>query len=178
MMPAVLAATRPAVSISYPVVRLLDKSFIDRILALQAAAGDGQIVMRDRAWLEKLLDDGGQILGIVDDAGDLVAQAILRNNVASPMPGITSPFNQKTGQSCISCVLVHPDCRGQRLMSRLLEACFETAGKAGQRGVHARVRIGNDSSLKNFIRHRFETVAFGPSPENPDRIVHFMHRGL
>lgn len=169
---------RATVAISNPKPRALDEQWIDQIVALQMVAGDGQIVPRDRDWLKALFDRGDKIIGIVNDDGRLVAQAVLRQNIDTPLPGITHKFNGAASQSCISCVLVHPGYRGQRLMGHLLESCLEIAGRNGQRDIHARVRIGNDSSLKNFLRRGFQTIAYGPSPENPDKIVHFLHMGL
>jgi len=171
-LPALPACT-PAAT---PIVRELDASWIDQMLILQEAAGDNQIVPRDRKWLENLLSEGHKVLGITDENGDLVAQAILRLNVDKPK-GLNHLFNDEA-RACISCVLVHPSQRGRKLMGYLMTACLESAARNGQQDIHARVRLGNNASLKNFLIKDFTVVAIGPSPEAPHPMVHTLRRQL
>lgn len=180
-MSAVLAALRPAclpilTPAAAPVVQELDPSWIGQMMALQGIAGDNQIIPRDRSWLENLFAQGSRVFGIADDDGVLVAQAILRLNVAAPQ-SLSRAFDD-TALACISCVLVNPNQRGRGLMGHLLEACLDAARRDGQQGMIARVRVGNDASLNNFLRRDFKIVAIGPSPEDPARIVHSLHLAL
>ncbi|MBI2234041.1 MAG: GNAT family N-acetyltransferase [Micavibrio aeruginosavorus] len=145
-------------------------------MALQDIAGDNQIIPRDRAWLENLFAQGNRVFGVTDDDGILVAQAILRLNTAAPK-GLSRVFDD-TALACISCVLVNPNQRGRGLMGHLLEACLDAARKDGQQEIIARVKVGNDASLNNFLKRDFTIVAIGPSPEDPDRIVHSLRLSL
>lgn len=158
-------------------VRRLDPTWIGQILHLQDVASDGQTIPRDRAWLERLFAGKDAIFGMTDARGALIAQATTRLDVALP-DILKDRFNAASGagkHAIIGCVTVHPDCRGQGLMGKLIQACLNEAGRQGNPNVHARVKCGNDASLHNFIKRGFEIIATGPSPEDAGRVVDFLH---
>lgn len=159
-----------------PVFRL-DASWIDQILRLQDEASDGQTIRRDRAYLEEFFRGSDAIFGMTDETGRLVAQATTKMDVTLP-PVLTDLFNAASGagpHAIIGCVTVHPDCRGQGLMGKLIEACLEEAQARGNHDVHARVKIGNEASKQNFIKRGFGVIATGNSPEDQSRVVDFLH---
>lgn len=159
-----------------PIMRL-DASWIDQILRLQDEASDGQTIMRDRAYMEKFFEGNDVIFGMTDETGRLVAQATTRMNVTLP-DILKNQFNVASGAShhaIIGCVTVHPDCRGQGLMGKLIQVCLNEARAQGNSDVHARVKLGNEASKQNFIKRGFDVIATGHSPEDKSRTVDFLH---
>jgi L-amino acid N-acyltransferase YncA len=174
-----VAAERPAFRFVRKNTTLrLDASWIDDILTLQAVSADGQTILRDRAYLEDFFARGTDtIFGITDSAGRLVGQATTKMDVTLPSI-LKSSFNEASGaerHAIIGCVTVHPDARGQGLMGKLIDLCLEDAKSRGITDTHARVKLGNEASLKNFLKKDFSVVATGPSPEDKARVVDFLH---
>lgn len=169
-----------------PVLRLvqknatlrLDASWINDILALQAVSADGQTILRDRAYLEDFFARGtDSIFGITDSNGRLIGQATTKMDVTLPSI-LKSSFNEASGaerHAIIGCVTVHPDARGQGLMGKLINLCLDDAKARGITDTHARVKLGNEASLKNFLKKDFSVIATGPSPEDKARTVDFLH---
>jgi GNAT superfamily N-acetyltransferase len=156
----------------------LDATWIDEILALQAVSADGQTILRDRAYLEAFFARGHDtIFGITDSSGRLVGQATTKMDVALPSI-LQDHFIEASGaerHAIIGCVTVHPDARGQGLMGKLITLCMDDAKARGMTDVHARVKLGNQASLQNFLKRDFAVAATGPSPEDHTRIVDFLH---
>ena len=165
----------------YPSVLRLDRAWIDDMLALQAQAADGQLITRSRADLESLFDAGHTALGMINENGELIAQAAIRFNVN--LPGILQRQFHKAsyggeGQALIGFVMSHPDYRGRGLMADIIADCLDECRSKGQSDAHARVRYGSEGSLKNFLRQDFIILAMGPSPEDQTKLVSFVHRPL
>jgi len=163
-------------------VRRLDASWIDQILELQDVASDGQTILRSRNYLEDFFAHGHDVIfGMVDQSGRLVGQATTKMNVALP-DILKDSFNTASGvnasHAIIGCVTVHPDCRGQGLMGKLIQACLNEATERGITNAHARVKLGNQASLQNFVKKGFTALATGPSPEDATRTVDFLHLKL
>lgn len=163
-------------------IQRLDASWIDQILALQDAASDGQTIPRDREYLEEFFARGTDVIfGMADQNGRLVGQATTKMDVALPdilKDAFNTASRKQRHHAIIGCVTVHPDCRGQGLMGKLIYACLNVAKEKGMTDVHARVKLGNDASLKNFLKRGFTTAATGPSPEDTTRTVDFLHLKL
>lgn len=164
-------------------IQRLDASWIDQILALQDIASDGQTIIRDREYLEAFFARGTDaIFGMVDQSGRLVGQATTKMHVTLP-DILKDAFNTASRpkkhaerhHAIIGCVTVHPDCRGQGLMGKLIQTCLVEAQEKGMTDAHARVKLGNDASLKNFAKKGFTIAATGPSPEDTTRTVDFLH---
>lgn len=161
-------------------VRRLDRTWIDQILRLQDESSDGQTILRDQPYLERLFAGQDAIFGITDENGRLVGQATTRLGVTLPEI-LKNSFNEASGaapHAIIGCVTVHPDCRGQGLMGKLIQACLNEARRTGNLNVHARVKLGNEASKQNFVKRGFDVIATGSSPEDAGRIVDFLHLKL
>jgi N-acetylglutamate synthase-like GNAT family acetyltransferase len=160
-------------------IQRLDASWIDQILALQDIASDGQTILRDREYLEAFFARGTDaIFGMVDQSGRLVGQATTKMHVTLPdilKDAFNAASRAERHHAIIGCVTVHPDCRGQGLMGKLIHACLIEAQEKGMTDAHARVKLGNDASLKNFTKKGFTIAATGPSPEDTTRTVDFLH---
>lgn len=155
----------------------LNANWIDDILALQAVSADGQTILRNREYLEDFFAQGKDcIFGIVDENGRLIGQATTKMDVTLPSI-LKQSFDetQEERHAIIGCVTVHPDARGQGLMAQLITLCLDEARTRGMTNTHARVKLGNEASLKNFLKFGFNIAATGPSPEDKTRVVDFLH---
>jgi len=137
---------------------------IPAMLFLQDEAADNQAVIRPAEILRAHFSAGGQVLGAYQD-GRLAAQLMIGFSAAPDM-------------ATIGGVLTSPDHRGQGLMKELLTAALDIAAQRGCHTAHARVRCGNIASYNGFAKQGFCEAGQGPSPDDPDKIVHFLYKPL
>lgn len=144
-------------------VQALSIADIPAMLALQDEAADGMAVMRSADDLAHHFAAGHSALGVFVQ-GKLVAQSLLCHGYA----GAAHDFNSA---AMIGGVLTSPAHRGKGLMGMLITASLEQAAADGHNTTCARVRLGNEASYRNFIKHGFTVAATGPSPDEPEHTV-------
>jgi hypothetical protein len=168
-----------------PVIRELDASWIPQMLKLQRAHGDGQVVQRTAGQLRQHFRAGHKAIGAVAD-GRLVGQAIITTKSVDA-GSLSMAFARAAGASAtlggrafvcstLGGVLVAPDMRGKALMGRLIERWAQTASDQGCDLLHARVRVGNVKSWKNFLSQGLHITDIGPSPDDAAYTVYSMYK--
>jgi hypothetical protein len=170
-----------------PVIRALDADWIPQMLELQHAHGDGQVVQRTAAQLRDHFERGQQALGAF--VGDrLVGQALITTKAVAA-ESLSMAFARAAGCSVtlgnrdficstLGGVLVAPDMRGKSLMGRLIDRWVQAASDGGCDLLHARVRVGNIKSWKNFLSQGLHITDTGPSPDDADYNIYSMYRPL
>lgn len=144
-------------------MQLLDCAHIAQMLLLQARTGTEQVVERDADYYHNHFQTGQSALGMFDEQGLLVAQALIRGDKHK-----TTMLN----------VLVDPDHRGQKLHSRIIDKWLEVATREGIKSATARVRIDNMPSLTNFDKAGMTISKMEPSPEAPEHMTYVMTKSL
>ncbi len=146
-------------------LRPLNEGHISQMMMLQNAAGDGEIIPRSRDALRAHFAEAGNGGMGIFHKGRLVAQMLF--------------FTEEGAETCrLGCIAVHPSQRGKGLMGAMLSCGIALAEEFDFDSVQARVRVGNDVSLNNFLRAGFKIAAQGPSPEDAQRTVHFVAMNL
>lgn len=154
---------------SYSIVMQTPRD-IDAMLALQAtvmaelsAEEKSYLVPKDRAFFEKHFASDNIVLGVKVD-GQLVAQAIIVNPTAkNPKTGMTDmPGNLAPEKlSVIQGVIVHPDFRGNRLMTEMVDAWLKIAQFEGRRHAIAEVSTTNHFSWSVFLKEGLHIHSIG-----------------
>lgn len=149
------------------------KADIDAMLALQAtvmndlsAEEKSYLVPKDRAFFEKHFASDNIVLGVVVD-GKLVAQAIIVNPTSkNPKTGMTDmPGNLPPEKvTVIQGVIVHPDYRGNRLMTEMVDAWLKIAQFEGRRHAIAEVSTTNHFSWSVFLKEGLHIHSIGYDP--------------
>ena len=142
---------------------LLNDSDVAAMTALQIRTGPDQVVPRDGDFYRTHFAAGHTAIGFVDAHATLIAQALIRTN-----DDTTTILN----------VLVDPLHRGQQLQIQMIQKWLDTATQSGIKTATARIRIGNDVSLKNFAMAGLTICATEPSPEEPHAMTHVMKKSL
>lgn len=160
-------------------IRTLDESHIPAILALQAEAGDGQVIDRTAQSLTAHFNAGHTAIGVFH-GGQLVGQSLIRTEdiPAAPLPVKGDLKQQFIKQSLIGGVVVSKAARGQGLGATMINLWLSMAEKAGADVAHARVRVGNQKSWEIFMQSGLSITSSGPSPDHPHEKVYFMHKPL
>jgi RimJ/RimL family protein N-acetyltransferase len=157
-------------------IRLLDETHIPAMVALQKAAGEGQIIDRDAKTLRAHFRNGHEAFGVFHE-GRLVAQSLITGHAtAAPVQGALSRHFSKT--STMGGVVVAQEARGKGLLDSLIRVWHDRAVQQGADILHARVRPENEKSWHVFLRNGLSITAKGPSPEGPDHDVYFMYKPL
>lgn len=160
-------------------LRRLDRSWIGRMLDLQATDQSGNTLVRDAAHLEKLFARDDAAFGIVTSDGRLIAQATMRGDMNMP-ERLHDVFNVQSRHALIGCVIVDPEYKKQGLCNRLIAKCVREAVQTGHNTAYARILKGNEASMHVFHdRFGFRRVAEGQSEESTaPRIVDYVQLKL
>lgn len=149
-------------------IEYLDKSALEDALSLQskvmdtlfAANATHHILPRSRRYLEAHLDGEHQLIGIRNDEGVLVAQAVFHNpdhfdleaeTGTSSLPG----YEQGQKVTTIQNVLVHPHMRQRGLMHKLMDEWLKWAQENNYDHAIARMAIDHSSSINRFFKNDF-----------------------
>lgn len=156
---------------------------IDDILALQKTIYDDLpqsakdfIVLKDRAFFEKHFANGNAVIGIIHD-GKLIAQAVILNpTAANPKTGMVDMnFDVAVDHiSIIQGVLVHPDYRGNRLMTKIVDEWLDQSAKNKRMHVMAEVSIDNHFSWQVFLNEGLHIHSIGTDPAD-GTVVYNIH---
>lgn len=156
-------------------MRLQTPADIDAILALQDVVMDDlteeeqvYVVPKDRAFFEKHFANGGLVLGVFC-GGRLVAQSVIVNPTrANPKTGMTDmPARMAVHKvTVIQGVIVHPELRGNRLMTVMVDAWLDIARRDGRCHAIAEVAAGNHFSWKVFMKEGLQLHSIGYDPED------------
>lgn len=159
---------------SYQIV-LQTAADIDAMLALQAVVMDtlsseekSYLVPKDRAFFEKHFASDNLVLGIKVD-GQLVAQSVIVNPTRkNPKTGMTDMPGRLAPErvTVIQGVIVHPDFRGNRLMTRMVDAWLNIARSEGRRHAIAEVTSDNHFSWSVFMKEGLHLHSIGYDPED------------
>lgn len=156
-------------------MRLQTPLDIDAILALQDVVMDDlseeeqvYVVPKDRAFFEKHFAAGGLVLGVFCE-GRLVAQSVIVNPTKenpktgmTDMPARLSPHKVTVIQG----VIVHPDLRGNRLMTVMVDAWLDIARRDGRCHAIAEVASENHFSWKVFMKEGLQLHSIGYDAED------------
>ena len=148
---------------------------IDAILALQATVMDdlteeeqSYLVPKDRAFFEKHFASDNIVLGVMVD-GKLVAQSIVVNPTKkNPKTGMTDMPGRIPPErvTVIQGVIVHPDFRGNRLMTEMVDAWLNIARFEGRRHAIAEVTAENHFSWAVFMKEGLQLHSIGYDDED------------
>ncbi len=148
---------------------------IDAILDLQKIAMDdlsdeekSYLVPKDRAFFEKHFASGNLMLGIISE-GKLVAQCVIVNPTKqSPKTGMTDMPGRLAPHrvTVIQGVIVHPDYRGNRLMSEMVDVWLEIARMQGRRHAISEVTVDNHFSWAVFMKEGLQLHSIGYDPDD------------
>lgn len=151
---------------------------IDAMLALQAqvmadlsAEEKSYLVPKDRSFFEKHFANGNIVLGIKMN-GMLIGQAIIVNPTnKNPKTGMTDMAWRISPKrvTVIQGVIVHPDFRGNRLMTEMVDAWLNMARIEGRRYAIAEVSAENHFSWSVFMKEGLKLHSIGYDAED---IVH------
>lgn len=172
----------PKQSEAYTLV-LQSKDNIDDILALQKTVYDDlteeekvYIVPKDRAFFEKHFANGNHVFGVVHN-GKLIAQSIsLEPSQQNPKTGMVNMslpvMSDKV--AIIQGILVHPDYRGNALMSRMLDAKLKIATNTGRTDLIAEVAVDNFYSWSVFLKEGLAIHSIETDPSD-GTVIYNMH---
>lgn len=148
---------------------------IDAILALQetvmkdlTAEEQSYLVPKDRAFFEKHFASDNIVLGVMVD-GKLVAQSIIVNPTKkNPKTGMTDMPGRIPPErvTVIQGVIVHPDFRGNRLMTEMVDAWLNIARFEGRRHAIAEVTAENHFSWAVFMKEGLQLHSIGYDDED------------
>ncbi len=151
-------------SADIPAILHLQKTVMDQL-------GDEEqsyLVPKDRAFFEKHFASDNIVLGIKVD-GQLVAQAVIVNPSAknpktgmTDMPGCIKPHKVTVIQG----VIVHPDFRGNRLMTEMVDAWLDIARAQGRIHAIAEVTAENHFSWSVFMKEGLQLHSIGYDRED------------
>lgn len=142
---------------------LLNNSDVAAMTALQIRTGPDQVVPRNSNFYRTHFATGHTAIGFVDTNATLIAHALIRTNDDTTM---------------ILNMLVDPLHRGQQLQIQMIQQWLEAATQSGIKTATARIRTGNDVSLRNFDMGGLTICATEPSPEEPHAMTHVMKKSL
>lgn len=148
---------------------------IDAMLALQATVMDelsdeekSYLVPKDRAFFEKHFANENIVLGVKVD-GKLVAQSVVVNPTKkNPKTGMTDMPGRIPPErvTVIQGVIVHPDFRGNRLMTEMVDAWLNIARYEGRRHAIAEVTSDNHFSWAVFMKEGLQLHSIGYDPDD------------
>lgn len=148
---------------------------IDAILGLQntvlqdlSEEEQSYVIPKDRAFFEKHFAQGNIVLGVFVE-GRLIAQSVIVNPTKqnpktgmTDMPGRLDPARVTVIQG----VVVHPDMRGNRLMTEMVDVWLDIARKQGRRHAIAEVTAENHFSWSVFMKEGLQLHSIGYDPED------------
>ncbi len=110
--------------------------------------------------------------------GKLVAMILLHEN--NDLPPVVrrdlDPAAQDGKHGLIGGAVVATEFRGMGLCRDMIESCIKEAQARRMDHLHARIRVGNESSLKAFQKAGFSVLPHtGPSPDDPKHDVHYLY---
>ncbi len=141
----------------------LNPTDVPAMVALQLRTGTDWVVPRNADYYRTHFANDHTAIGFVDSNATLIAHALVRTE------GHTTTMMN---------VLVDPLHRGQQLQKQMIRQWLEAAATAGITTAAARVRLGNDASLKNFDGAGLIICATEPSPEEPGVMTYMMKKSL
>lgn len=143
---------------------------MDDILALQdnvinslTADEKNYVLPKDRSFFEQHLSQGNTVLGVIHN-GQLIAQSIILNPTEkNPKTGmvdmnLSAPPEKIT---VIQGVLVHPDYRGNRLMTVMVDEWLSLAEQQGRIHAIAEVTTDNYYSWSVFLKEGLSIHSIG-----------------
>lgn len=139
-----------------------------------------KMLFRDKNDLYWHFKKAGTAFGAYKD-GALVSMILLRENNDLP-PSVRHDLDSSAldgRHGVIGGAVVARPFRGMGLCRDMIESCIGEALLNHYDHLHARVRIGNEESLTAFRKAGFSVLPHtGPSPDDPDHQVHFLHLDL
>lgn len=139
----------------------LDPSDIPQILKLQdqvfdSLTADEQnfLLRKDKAFFEDHFANGNVVLGIVSE-GRLIAQSVILNPTsAHPKSGMTDmALDARPDEvTVLQGVIVHPDYRGNKLMTFMVDEWLAVANAQGRKHALAEVTTENFFSWSVFMK--------------------------
>lgn len=163
-------------------LRWITTGHIPALMTLQSVAAGQETIHRTAEFFEDFLAAGHRAMGIFNSTDTMVGSAIIRTMIApietlcAPLAEFLNDDGTPKPQSMLGTVMTHPDYRGNGLMGHMIDQWIDLHRMNGTIHLHARVRMENERSWKNFVRKDFKIIATGPSPEDATRTVHFLHR--
>ena len=137
---------------------------LDDCLTLQATVMDelkerGQthfIIERPRDYFEQQVQSPNSLLGVRNDDNTLIAQSIFYHADALN-PDYIKGITLKNWKLCdpvstMQGAIIHPDARGQKLLSRMIDAWIGWANDKGYSHILTRVEESNERSLSSFTK--------------------------
>lgn len=157
----------------------LSPEHIDQILSLQdevfgALSEDERafLVKKNRAFFEAHFSHGNIVLGIVHD-GHLVAQSVIVNPTTQhPKTGMVDmALTAKPEQiTVLQGISVHPDYRGNRLMTVMVDAWLAEARRQNRTEALAEVAVGNHYSWSVFMKEGLRIDSLGIDPADGTQV--------
>lgn len=142
-------------------ITTLAPSDIPQILKLQDEVFDSltadeqnYLLRKEKSFFENHFANGNIVLGIVSE-GKLVAQSvILHPTTAHPKSGMTDmALDAKPAEvTVLQGVIVHPDYRGNKLMTFMVDEWLAVANAEGRKHALAEVTTGNFFSWSVFMK--------------------------
>lgn len=121
------------------------------------------LLRKDRKFFEDHFANGNPVLGIIS-GGKLVAQSIVVNPTAAhPKSGMTDMTLDATPEqiTILQGVIVHPDFRGNKLMTYMVDEWLDIAKKEGRKHAIAEVATGNFYSWSVFMKEGLSIHSLG-----------------
>ena len=154
-------------------LNLLSVQNIDQILALQEAViavlpeqEQNFVLKKDRAFFENHFAVGNAVIGILHE-GQLIAQSVIVNPTAAhPKTGMTDMALKAKPKkiTVLQGVIVHPDYRGNSLISVMIDTWLETARKEKRPHALAEVSLENHHSWSAFLKGGLNIHSIGTDP--------------
>lgn len=137
------------------------------------------IVPRKVSYFEEHFEAPHRIIGLTDEQGRHMAQAILHAPHVFEMEelGIATLPAYQAGErvSVLQGALVHPDMRGRGVMGDIIRYWIDWAAAENIPHLSARTEASHQASQKNFLRHGFSLIETMVDPRDNARICVF-HR--
>lgn len=176
------SGTLPKQEGEYALVLQFQENMND-ILALQdvviqslTAEEKNYVLPKSQAFFERHLSQGNTVLGIVHN-GQLIAQSIILNPTAeNPKTGMVD-MALNAGPEKITVlqgVLVHPDYRGNKLMSVMVDEWLSLAAQEGRVHAIAEVTTDNYYSWSVFLKEGLSIHSLGVDPTDGTEVYN-MH---
>ncbi len=143
---------------------------IPQILKLQDAVFDSltaeeqnYLLRKEKGFFENHFSKGNMVLGIVSE-GQLIAQSVILHPTAqNPKSGMTDMIlNAKPEEiTVLQGVIVHPDFRGNKLMTFMVDEWLGVAKQEGRKHALAEVTTGNFFSWSVFLKEGLAIHSLG-----------------
>lgn len=174
----------PKTGEEYALVLLL-QAHIPQILSLQenifshlSPEEQSFLLKKDRGFFETHFKNGNAVIGIVHD-GQLIGQSIiLHPTPALPKSGMVDMALDAPADALtvLQGVIVHPDYRGNRLMTAMVDVWLSLAKEQGRTHALAETAIGNIYSWAVFLKEGLQIHSMGVDPDDGTQVYNLHAR--